>query len=51
VQQLGTKETVHRVRLVDNSADDAPPQVVYDSEHDEAWQKGEEIDVFRYVDK
>lgn len=51
VQKLGVKAHLDRVRLVDNSADDRQPKVVYDSEEDQAWQEGRPIDVDKYVDK
>lgn len=45
VRQLGRKAVVDRVRLVDNSSDEAPPEIVYDSEQDERWQEGAQVDV------
>lgn len=45
VRQLGRKDMVDRVRLVDNSSDDTPPEVIYDSEHDADWQQGAQVDV------
>lgn len=45
VRALGRKDIVDRVRLVDNSIDSEPPKIVYDSEQDENWKQGGQVDV------
>lgn len=49
VRQLGRKDVVDRVRLVDNSSDDQPPNVVFDSRTDQGWQEGAQVDVDLYM--
>jgi len=39
VRALAAAEHVHRVRLIDNSEDDGPPQIVYDSQGDPCFEK------------
>lgn len=49
VRQLGRKDVVDRVRLVDNSSDDQPPSIVFDSRTDQGWQEGAQVDVDLYM--
>lgn len=50
MQTLAAREHVHRVRLVDNSKENEPPRVVYDSRDDPCFENdGHRVDVAKYV--
>lgn len=52
VQCLATREHVDRVRIIDNSSDDKPPKIVYDSKGDERFEvEGKRVDVMKWVKK
>lgn len=52
VQELASREHVHRVRLIDNSSNEKPPHLVYDSKGDECFEKeGKNVDVLKWVEK
>lgn len=50
VQQLAHKDFVDRVRLLDNSSNEKPPHVVYDSAEDPGFEKeGNTVDVMKWI--
>ena len=52
VHQLAHKMFCDRVRLLDNSSNDKPPRLVYDSAKDPAFeQDGHNVDVMRWMKK
>lgn len=52
MQQLAHKDYVDRVRLLDNSSNEKPPHVVYDSENDPGFkEKGHTVDVMKWIKK
>ena len=52
VQELASREHVHRVRLIDNSSNENPPHLVYDSKGDDCFEKeGKNVDVMKWVEK
>lgn len=52
VEQLAHKDFVDRVQLLDNSSNDKPPHVVYDSKYDPEFEdKGHHVDVMKWIRK
>lgn len=52
VEQLAHKDYVDRVRLLDNSSNDKPPHLVYDSANDPGFEKeGNTVDVMKWIKK
>jgi hypothetical protein len=52
VEKLAKKEHVDRVRMVDNSSNDKPPHMVYDSKGDACFeQEGKTVDVMKWIRK
>lgn len=52
MQELANRDFVDRVRMIDNSSDEKPPHLVYDSKGDACFEKeGKSVDVWKWVNK
>lgn len=50
MEQLAHKDYVDRVRLLDNSSNESPPHVVYDSAEDAGFEEeGNTVDVMKWI--